>query len=345
MNIYRDASKYGIVFILTVISTNGIRSRMLQYFNNRICLQLPEEQEYRNILNAPRGLYPAKLFGRGLIDMNDTAYEFQTAILLEKEDMNNFVRSMAEQMNEAYTTRAKKIPTLPKIVTLDLFSQQATLDKVPIGYAIDNKEPYYYDFSYSKFLPILSTDMNEDKMKFVYGIIRVLNDIPNIHLRVVDFANVFKNENNVKCYNNDWDNEIVSIYNEIMMSRQNNRQYYYVFLGIGQIKKVLSTKALSLFNKLLLEINDTDMVNFALIDTYISYKRMQTEVWYQAKVDNSYGIWLGEDVGTQVAINFNNLTLEEKRLYFPYIGFAVKDGKHKIIKYMINQTGDEINEE
>lgn len=345
MNIYRDASKYGIVFILTVISTNGIRSRMLQYFNNRICLQLPEEQEYRNILNAPRGLYPAKLFGRGLIDMNDTAYEFQTAILLEKEDMNNFVRSMAEQMNEAYTTRAKKIPTLPKIVTLDLFSQQATLDKVPIGYAIDNKEPYYYDFSYSKFLPILSTDMNEDKMKFVYGIIRVLNDIPTIHLRVVDFANVFKNENNVKCYNNDWDNEIVSIYNEIMMSRQNNRQYYYVFLGIGQIKKVLSTKALSLFNKLLLEINDTDMVNFALIDTYISYKRMQTEVWYQAKVDNSYGIWLGEDVGTQVAINFNNLTLEEKRLYFPYIGFAVKDGKHKIIKYMINQTGDEINEE
>ena len=102
---------------------------------------------------------------------------------------------------------------------------------------------------------------------------------------------------------------------------------------------------MALLNKLLLEINDTDTVNFALVDTYVSYKRIQTEVWYQSKVDNSYGIWLGEDVGTQLAINFNNLTLEEKRLYFPYIGYAVKDGKHKIIKYMITKAEDEINEE
>lgn len=346
MNIYRDAGKYGIVFILTVISSNAVRSRMLQYFNNRICLQLPDENEYRNILNSPRGLFPAKLFGRGLMDINDAAYEFQTAILLDKEDMNNFVRSMADQMNEAYTTRAKKIPTLPDIVTMDLFaSTEITLNKIPIGYAVDNKEPYYYDLNCSKIVPILSTDMNDDKMSFVYSLIKLLNKLPNSNLRIVDLADVFKNEDNIKCYNNDWDNSIIEIYNEIIMSRQNSNQYLYIFLGIGQIKKILSPKSLELLNKLFLEMNDTDSVNLILIDTYISYKRIQTEVWYQSKVDNSYGIWLGEDVGTQLAINFNNLSLEEKRMYFPYIGYAVKDGKHKIIKYMVEKGKDEENEE
>lgn len=344
MNIYRDAIKYGIVFVLSVVSTNAIRGKMLQYFNNIICLQLPNEGDYRNIMSAPRGLFPAKVFGRGLCELNDNIYEFQTAMLLDKANITNFVREMAEKMQAAYTTRAKKIPTLPEKVSINLFeNKEVNINNVPIGYSIDNKEPYYYDFTLSKYIPIVSVDMSDEKMSFVYAIVNLLNRSKSTNLRIIDLVDVFKCDESIKCYNDDWDNSIVEIYNEIVSSKEGNMHYSYVILGIGQLKKVLSSKTTALLDKLFLEINDNYPVNFLLVDTYVSFKKIQTEVWYQSNVDNSYGIWLGEEVGTQLAINFNNLSLEEKRMYFPYIGYAVKNGNHKIIKHIVDQT-EELNE-
>ena len=86
-----------------------------------------------------------------------------------------------------------------------------------------------------------------------------------------------------------------------------------------------------------MEISDTTPARFMLVDTYVSFKRIQSDAWYQSSVDTGYGIWLGEDVGTQMTINFNNLSLEEKKMYFPYMGFAVKNGKHKVIKHMVEK--------
>lgn len=345
MNIYRDAGKYGIVFVVTVISTNGIRSRLLQYFNNKICLQLPNDLDYRGLIKAPKGLFPAKIFGRGLIEMDDTAYEFQTAMLLDKNEITNFVRNMAEKMNEAYTVRAKKIPTLPEKVTVDLFTEDTlSLNKMPIGYEITSKEPYYFDFDIAKFMPILSTDMSEEKISFVYAIIKLLSKVNNVNTVVVDLVNGFENNYGVECYKENLDESIVKIYNRVVQSKEEDNTTCYVFFGIGQMKKVLEPKTVELLEKMFMEITDVSPVKVLLVDTYVSFKRIQTDSWYQSNVDNNYGIWLGEEVGTQLAINCNNLSMEDKRMYFPYIGFAIKNGKHKIVKYMIEKSEDEDEE-
>ena len=338
MNIYRDAGKYGIVFIVTVISSNGIRSRLIQYFNNKICLQMPNETDYRTLLNSPKGLFPAKHFGRGIIAMNDTAYEFQTAMLLDKNELSNFVRNMSEQMNEAYTVRAKRIPTLPSVVTVDLFeNNENSLSRMPIGYEMNSKEPFYYDFEVPKFVPVLSTDMSDYKMSFVYSIIKLFSKVQNINTVVVDLVGAFDKDYDVTCYKENIDESIVEIYNNIKQAKENDPTTYYIFLGIGQIQKILSPKSVELLNKLFMEISDTTPARFMLVDTYVSFKRIQSDAWYQSSVDTGYGIWLGEDVGTQMTINFNNLSLEEKKMYFPYMGFAVKNGKHKVIKHMVEK--------
>ena len=63
-NFFRDGYKYGIVFIVSAISTAGVKQRMAQNFSNKYCLQIPNETEYRSVVNAPKGLFPAKFFGR-----------------------------------------------------------------------------------------------------------------------------------------------------------------------------------------------------------------------------------------------------------------------------------------
>ena len=91
-------------------------------------------------------------------------------------------------------------------------------------------------------------------------------------------------------------------------------------------------------------INTLDNASIIFIDTYYSYKNIQLESWYMTTIDKSYGIWLGSDVGSQVAINITNLSTEDRENDFPQIGFAVSKGIKETIKFVIDK-GDEENEE
>ena len=85
-SLLRDGPKYGISFIFTTTVTNGIRMRMTQYFTRKLVLQMPQESDYRTLLNAPKTLFPAKKFGRGITKIDeDGLVEFQTAYICDPE--------------------------------------------------------------------------------------------------------------------------------------------------------------------------------------------------------------------------------------------------------------------
>ena len=345
LNIYRDASKYGIIFILSVVSINGVKGRMAQYFNNKICLQIPDASEYRHLVNSPRGLAPATMFGRGIALIDGFGFEFQTASLVPKQDMVNLIRQMAEQMNKAYTTKAKNIPVIPSVVELSLIdSGEYTLDSIPIGYEISNKKVYNYNFSEFTFIPIVTHEMPFERMSFVYSVIELLSKTKDINLRVVDLIGVYSKENDIVCYKEDLDKVIVNVYNEVITTKESKIKNVYVILGIGQIRSVLGEQSAELLNKLFLEIEKTSNSHFILVDVYGSYKLLQTEQWYQSNINNLYGIWLGPNAGSQLAVNFTNLTLDDKKTEFPYMGYAVKNGKHKLIKHVIEKVEEEDEE-
>src|SRR5699024_719301 len=109
-------SKYGVVFIVAAVATNAIRSRMLQNFSNVICLQIPNTGEYRTLLNAPRNLVPASIFGRGLIKLHGHAYEFQTALFAKHGEMIPVIRKAAEKLSSAYQVKVPKVPMVPEVV-------------------------------------------------------------------------------------------------------------------------------------------------------------------------------------------------------------------------------------
>ena len=343
--IYRDAEKYGIVFIITSITTSGIRSRIAQFFENKIALQLPDANQYRDVVKAPRELQPSNCFGRGLIEMDDTAYEFQTANVTIKEKINETIRTIGKKMNEAYPVKAKPIPTVPDVVTLSEFeNKEVSLNKIPIGYDINTKNVYYYDASTSPFIPIVTENMTDERMSFVYSYIHLLTKIKDTCVKIIDLVSVFdKNDDNLPIYKDNFDANIVNIYNDIATAINGNNDTIYVFLGIGQLKKMLNPQSVALLNKLFLSIKKDSKAKFVFIDTYVSYKNLSTEEWYQSSVDATYGIWLGENVGTQLAININNLTLDDRKIDFPYMAFAVNNGKHKLIRYVVEKV--EQNEE
>lgn len=343
-NLYRDGSKYGLIFIITAIATNAVRSRIVQNFSNKICLKIPDESEYRTILNAPRGLIPAKVFGRGLIGMNNTAYEFQTAQFVEKKVLVNTVRDYSRQMNEAYIRKAKKVPTVPKIVIPDYFNDVSniiSLEKIPIGFNIDTKKIQFYNFIEKNFTPILTHNMDDDKMSFIYTLLKMLKNIPNTNVCVIDLVNAFeRNIEGISCLNSDFDNVIVNMYNYVLKSQDYNNKNFYVFLGIGQLISKLNNNSKQLLDTLFLNLDTIKNSYFIGIDTYLSYKNLQVETWYQSNIDKSYGIWLGNEIANQFAINLPSLTLEDRKLNFRYMLFSIVNGKHYVVKHVVEKEGE-----
>lgn len=65
---------------------------------------------------------------------------------------------------------------------------------------------------------------------------------------------------------------------------------------------------------------------------------------YQANVDNSYGIWLDKDAAAQIVINAPNVTVEDRKLDFPGVAYAISKGRHTIIKHMIDEKESDSNE-
>ncbi len=337
--LYRDGWRYGLVFIISELSPNTLRARQMQNFPNKLCLQLPNDEDYRNQLNAPRGLYPSKFFGRGLCILEKGMYEFQTAYYTKKEDLTDFVLKASETYNNAYKVKAKKIPTIPnKVMSKEFYEELTDLASVPIGYSLSNKEPFSYDFRSDTFTQIVTNTMTPDRMNFLYALMHLMAKLDNTKVKVVDFVQAYEREiEGVECYNDDFDNNLIKINNDIIKNKDEETTTVYFFLGIGAFKNHLSDKGRNLLGKIFSGVTAFTNTKIILMDVLASYKNIQVELWYQANVNNSNGIWLAEDAASQLVINAPNITVEERKLNFPCISYAIVNSNHTIIKHMIEE--------
>lgn len=155
-SLLRDGSKYGIIFVMTATAINNVASRVSQACNNKIALQISDPVEYRYTLNVPYGLIPAKYFGRGIISVEDTAYEFQTAYIYLKDKINDAIKVLGEQLNKKTPTKAKKIPIIPKNIDIDyMLPYMKNIDDIPIRIESYTGEILKYNFTQNKILPII----------------------------------------------------------------------------------------------------------------------------------------------------------------------------------------------
>ena len=97
----REGTKYGIYFVLTALTTNAVRYRMMQNFRQLLVLQLNDQSEYSGILGSVGGTYPAKMKGRGILKQ-DNVYEFQLAFASEQEPVMDYIRQYAKQLQQQW---------------------------------------------------------------------------------------------------------------------------------------------------------------------------------------------------------------------------------------------------
>lgn len=320
---YRDCSKYGICFITTCSTQSTIRGKVSEYFTNKLCLRMAKDEDYRNILNSKKGLVPAKFKGRGIALTDDGSFEFQSAYIYLPEQINDTITNTAKVFSEKYTTKAKRVPMLPEVVTPDLLYDDPTdLSSVPVGYNVNTREPHNYDFSKEK-INIITAMSYDDLTKFTYALTNVFAKVPGLNVKVFDFTKSLDllNVGGVAA-SNDLDNEVIRMYNEVVKSNEGTDKYLYYIVGIDKIKESIKPENHELFTKLMKAAKTFNNVSFVICDEYDYVKKLQLETWYVTQVDKSLGIWIGPNVGAQSAIAFKNMAMEVRKLEFSDMAFV-----------------------
>ncbi|MGN0967521.1 MAG: type VII secretion protein EssC [Candidatus Coprovivens sp.] len=352
ITITRDCQKYGIYFIMTCASVNGIRSKLAQYLPNHLVLQMNDKYDYSTLLSRTK-LEPAAFSGRGLVKL-DTVYEFQAAVPVQQEELNTVVSAKIKELCEKYKTSAPKIPVLPEIVTISYCADNNKgLQGMPVG--VEKESLAIRTLNFTKNLEHTITALEFDtlvpfgkmfikqigkslgKNVYVFDPDKYFGDIaadvsyydsnvPNCYKQLVEFINKMYDEFAAGGY----DPAAISKYGE----------YVCVIAGIDKFKMLLGNDFSSQFADLLVKIKAMPKMYFIIMDEVDNIKKFEYDTWYKAVVSPTRGIWVGEGMSTQFTLKS---TLSARQLSAKIdntFGYYV-DGSVTVLVKLITDVGEE----
>lgn len=339
-NLFRDAVKYGITFIVSVNSPTALRQRQLQFFNHTIVLGLSDDTQYRTITNCRKGLIPKRTPGRGICKLDpldvDSYCEFQTALITDEEKELDFLRLYADKCIDYYKFKVKQLAKLPNDVTSDdLIKYISDLSSVPIGYNYYKKDVSKYNLLNQKIHIFTCTNI-KDNLEFIYGLTSIISNVPNVKTRVVDMNKVFdKLIIDIKLFNENLDVVFAALEKDVL-NRSDTQDYAVnIILGAGSYKDKLSKGGQLIFNNLFDNMSSSKKNVYILIDDYEKIRSLKLESWAN-QIDLSNGIWVGTGFENQSLLTSNTMSQEDKKLQFNGIGYIVESGVYNVVKTVMD---------
>jgi len=347
----RDGSKYGINFILSVNTPNGLRFKLKQNFGQEFALQQNNDDDYTSILGNVKRNYPSKLFGRGIFK-KDEVYEFQTAFVCQKDRIQDYIKDLSTKQSSVMKDRAKRVPILPNIVSYEDIRDELGKDKnVIIGIAKSDLSIVKYDFNRTLINLVTGTDVSLT-CTFIKPFINQLLYLNNSSITFVN-AEDYKIEDSyskyIDYYNKDFDKFFEKIHSYIV---DNHSKYIHnnynkdifkdekhktiIILGFDSFKNRLSAdnsrKMPSIFEK----SKDLGIVNFVFIDSIDKLKKLDMETWYKTCSNTNDGIWIGPGINDQFTLKVSQRTNELKEQIGDDFCFVLRRGKPLLVKYVSN---------
>lgn len=314
VTITRDCQKYGIYFIFTSATANGVRSKLAQYLPNHFCLQMSDKYDYSSLLSRTK-LEPANILGRGLVRL-DEVYEFQTAIPAMKEDLNAFVLSKIKEVTNASKTVAPKIPVLPETVSISYCaSDKNGLTAIPLG--VEKESLSIRTLNIVKNFGHVITGMElESFKKFGEMFIKELIDAAGKNVYIFDAEKAYTNLKEKASY---FDNNIPQVFKNLNESLLEMYKKYEasgfdanvldgypenvcVIVGIDKFKILFGNDYNSMFTDLLVKIKSMPKIHIIFIDTVDNIKKMEFDGWYKTTISPTRGIWVGEGISNQFVL-------------------------------------------
>ena len=324
LSVTRECLKYGIVFVATVTGYNDMRYRSAQNFKNRIALQLNKDEDYYSIVQRAGRKRPARIFGRGLITLeDDKVYEFQTAKICEAEEYNVYIREKIKELKETNRVKATSVPVMPdKILINDIRRKLKSLSAVPIGITKKELEVYKYDFK-KNFINIVTSRNMEDGVKFILSVMELIKELKDINLVLFDGDKAISSQNTT----------LKEEYDRFENLIENKQKTVCVIIGLDKVIgafKSFETNLSTIFK----QTEESKNCNFIIVENTNKLKAHEFEDWYRTYVTKDNGIWIGNGVENQYTLTITSERRFIKNNCGRTFGYVVKQGVGTLIKFL-----------
>ncbi len=342
----REGLKYGIIFIISATNVNTIRYKLAQNIGQKLVLQLNDDSEYTGLIGRTNGVFPSKAQGRGLVRLEEV-YEFQTAYI--SDSVSQTVKSTIEILKSQMKTKARLIPVLPEIVTVDFLKESIRgLNNLPIGVCTEDLSVVSLDLR-KNFINIVATQDISITEKFICGFTDVLLEIGETLSVVVDISHNFTKENfNNSMYFNEKVDDIYRFLEEDIVTKfnlinskpggdgeiRNMKQVVCTIIGFSKFYESLNPTKKKNFAFLLKTATMIKKYAFILVDTADGFKKIAYESWYREYISGDDGLWIGSGVSNQMTIRLNKTTKEMREEINDSFGFLVKKGNPRLVKVL-----------
>ncbi len=293
--ITREGSKYRIYFVVTASSVNEVKYKVLQNFGRQYVLQMNDKSDYTSVLGSVKGVYPSKIYGRGLF-MTDRAYEFQTAHVCRDEEMQAYISGLIDELNRDYRdAEVIKVPVVPENLIPDDITAMGTIDKIQVGVDLEFVKPVYFNYRASS-VSIISGISMEEIIAVAMAQYELISRLDDCEVSILD---------------KDTDEETIVQIFRMMVERNNSykddstltfRQKFYFIMQWQSVLNKLSEDGQDKL-KVLIEHSEHEYnANFILCDTIDAIKIYSPESWFANKANKNNYIWVGNEINDQVTL-------------------------------------------
>lgn len=342
----REGLKYGIIFIISTTNTNTIRYKLAQNIGQKLVLQLNDNSEYMGIIGRTNGVFPSKALGRGLVRLEDV-YEFQTAYI--STSISQTVRDIIELLCGQMKSKARSIPVLPPVVTVDFVKNSILgLNSLPIGVSTEELEVVSIDFKRNFIQLIVSTDiLNTEKL--VLGFTDVLLEVGETLSIIIDLDHNFSKDDlknsmyfdsSIEEIYHFLEDDIIGKFNLVNSKQsleneiQSMKQTVCTIIGFSKFYDSLDITKKKNFVVLLKSAKIMKKYNFIFVDTVEGFKKVAYEPWYREYISGDDGLWIGSGISNQMILRLNRTTKEMREEINNSFGFLVRRGNPKLIKIL-----------
>ena len=355
--ISREGAKYGIILIVSLNTTSGMRYKLRQNFKSDIALQFNDQDDYSMIVGNTHKLYPAPIFGRGLVKL-DNIYEFQTAHIFPDDEINKELPIVIENLKNKYSHKASNIPTVPDVVRVDdLKNNLRGLKGVPIGINKDTIEPELFNF-HDNYVTLVSSNDEDNLVNFTKSMTEMVANINDNNIVIIDSYNFGKIPyDNVMYIDKEYDVVMKKLcdnmdfqykkYIEDGYTNKNlksTRHITVVFAGFSKIIARVNDDIKKRFFDLIKNVKDTEQFTYVFVDRVDNLKKLEYDEWYKKVIQNNYGIWIGNGVADQTLIK-TNIGFKKVNNEIPDgFGITIKNTKTNLVKLISTNDINEISD-
>ncbi len=305
LTLTREGAKTGVTFLITTTASNDLRYRMLQNFKQKIALTLNDSSEYSSIFEGLGSKRPMRRFGRGLINIGEEIYDFQTAKSCEPEEYNVFIREEIEIVKKENKESAEKIPILPDVVRIEDFKMKVDdLSKIPIGLRKKDIKPEYYDFK-ENFISVITAKDKEESIQFATNIWQQISQINDIDITILDpERKVLSGKNEFK------DN-----FDKFNKEENKSSKYNICFIfGLNKLTDYIEqnmdddddySDGAEKLGNIISKCEEKKNYSFIIVDQADKIKEHNYDDWYKANVLETNIIWVGNGIEDQYLLDVN----------------------------------------